>query len=376
MQKTARLFVCLATVPLTLAAQPRRRAGVDTVALQRLLVSEDSRGQGRDGLTPILAGITNANSLLRNTAIGALGRLQQPTLARPLLVTLADRDPTTRAIAADALAQAMMGTARPAGAVTINEASGALSGALATERVPNVADELARSLGRLRYTDSTAARGVEAFLVAHSANVRPLALMRALYPLAGRLNALQNSRLASGSLSADALAIVRSKGLRAADPAARRAAMLTIAASGVMDSATATTGLLDPDAQVRALAAYGARTLGPAIRRDLVRRGLADTNVLVRLNALRSARAGDAQPDCSQIHGALGDKSVSVRLAAIDALAEPCSDSAIVNSKLDAFTKPPRSGLDNLDSTQRQWHAPAHALVSLAHTDPVRAAAR
>ena len=376
MLKTTRLIVCLVAAPLGLAAQSSRRAPVDTAALQRLLVAEDSRGHGRDGLSPILETLTSADPLLRNTAIRALGRLQQPGLAKPLITALADRDPTVRSTAADALAQAMMGTARPVGAVTIAEAARTLSEALATERVPIVADELARSLGRLPYADSATARGAESVLVAHAAIVRPLALMRAMYALAGRLNALHGARRSSAPLSKDAIAIVRRKGLSATDATARRVAMLTIAASGVMDSATTAAGLADRDAQVRALAVYSARSLPSEIRRNMVRRGLADPDVLVRLHALRSARAGETRPDCTPIHSALGDRMTSVRLAAIDALSEPCADSAIVNAKLDAFTKTPRSGLDNLDATRRQWHAPSHALVSLAHTDPARAVSR
>jgi cyclophilin family peptidyl-prolyl cis-trans isomerase/HEAT repeat protein len=380
MLKTTRFIICLATAPLALAAQTQRqsqrRVAVDTVALQRLLMAEDSRGQGRDGLAPILENVTSTDPLLRRTATRALGRLQQPGLAKPLIAALTDRDATVRAIAAEALAQAMMGTARPTGAVTIAESAHALGEALADERMPNVADELARSLGRLPYVDSSAARAAESMLVTHAMNVRPLALMRAFYSLAARLNALQGSRRSAAPSSTVAMSVVHGKGLGAADAAARRVAMLTIAASGVMDSVTAATGIADRDAQVRALAMYGARTFGPELRRKMVRRGLADSNVIVRLEALRWARADEARPDCTLIHGALGDMTTSVRLAAIDALAEPCADSAIVNRKLDAFAKASRSGPDNLGAAQRQWHAPAHALVALAHTDPARAIAR
>ena len=376
MLKTTRLLVCLFVAPLGLAAQPNRRTPLDAATVQRLLVAEDARGQGRDGVTPILAGVTSADPRLRNMAVRALGRLQQPGLARPLLSALADRDPAIRATAANALAQAMAGTSTPAGAVTIAEAARALGEALAAERVPAVADELARSIGRLRYADSTAARSAESVLVARAATVRPLALMRAVYALAGRLNALQGSRRSTVPLSPDALEIVRSTGRSARDAAARRVAMLTIITAGAMDSATATGGLADPDAEVRALSLSGTRTLSSEIRSQLVRQGLADSNVLVRLHAIRAARLGEARPDCTPIHSALGDRMTSVRLAAIDALAEPCADSAIVNAKLDAFAKAPRSGPDNLDATRREWHAPAHALVSLARTDPERAAIR
>jgi len=376
MLKTTRFLFCLVAAPLGLAAQPNRRSPIDTATVQRLLVAEDARGQGRDGVTPILAGVTSADPRLRNMAVRALGRLQQPGLARPLLSALADRDPAIRATAADALAQAMAGTSKPAGAVTIAEAARALSEALAAERVPAAADELARSIGRLRYADSTAARGAESVLVARAATVQPLALMRAFYALAGRLNALQGSRRSTVPLSPDALVIVRTTSRSASDAAARRVAMLTIVTAGAMDSATATGGLADPDAQVRALTLSGARTLGSGMRSMIARQGLADTNVLVRLHAIRAARLGEARPDCTPIHSALGDRMTSVRLAAIDALAEPCADSALVNAKLDAFAKAPRSGPDNLDATRREWHAPAHALVSLARTDPARAATR
>src|SRR6478672_5814761 len=78
------LGLCVLAVwrPHVLAAQAR--AVADTAALQRLLVAEDARGTGHDGLAPLLETLQGTDTLLRRLSVRGLGRLQRPELGRML----------------------------------------------------------------------------------------------------------------------------------------------------------------------------------------------------------------------------------------------------------------------------------------------------
>ena len=78
---------------------------VDTALLQRLLVAEDARGTGAEGLDPLLTALAGGDTLLRRLAVRGLGRFQRPELGRRLLPSLADPVPAVRAEAANAVAQ-------------------------------------------------------------------------------------------------------------------------------------------------------------------------------------------------------------------------------------------------------------------------------
>src|SRR6476646_6192089 len=56
----------------------------DTPALQRLLVAEDARGTGPDGLSPLVSALRGPDTLLRRLAVRGLGRAQRPELVRLL----------------------------------------------------------------------------------------------------------------------------------------------------------------------------------------------------------------------------------------------------------------------------------------------------
>src|SRR5882724_3376504 len=103
------LCLCVVLTPWSKpsVAQVPAAATVDTAAFQRLLVAEDARGTGREGLDPLLGALTSADTLLRRIAIRGLGRLQRPKLGRLLLPVLADPLPSIRAEAANAVAQSM-----------------------------------------------------------------------------------------------------------------------------------------------------------------------------------------------------------------------------------------------------------------------------
>jgi hypothetical protein len=75
--------------------------------LQRLLVAEDARGTGRNGIAPLLEALGGGDTLLRRLAVRGLGRLQRPELGRVLLPLLTDSVPAVRGEAANAIAQSL-----------------------------------------------------------------------------------------------------------------------------------------------------------------------------------------------------------------------------------------------------------------------------
>jgi len=154
-----RLGLCAA---LALRAGPA--LAQDTTALQRLLVAEDARGTGPDGLSPLVSALRGPDTLLRRLAVRGLGRAQRPELGRLLLASLADPLPAVRAEAANAVAQSLRRVKRGAATTDTSqlgtaEAAAGLTHALAAETDPLVVDALGQSLGRLPLPDSAAARG-------------------------------------------------------------------------------------------------------------------------------------------------------------------------------------------------------------------------
>ena len=357
-------FVLLLAGPLALGAQQAR--GPDRTALQRLLVAEDARGHGPDGVAPLLAALQSRDSLLRRVAVRGIGRLQRPELGLRLLAALADTVPAVRAEAANALAQSLRrvrrGSTADSGQLTVAGASRALADALAREPDPEAAAAMAQSLGRLPFRDSTEARGVERAVLAHVRAAPSYGAVHGLYTLA-------LARRFTGTLSSRSVEQLRTLSLAADAAPVRRLAVLTLAVAGGLDSATTMAASTDADEQVRRLALRGARSLGSAARAALVRRAFSDSSVIVRVDAVAAARAGTAAPDCRSIIAATGDRHPYVALTAIDSLGAPCGDSAAAVRTLVRIITRPRTGLPG-----HAWQAPAHALRALAHVAPDAAA--
>lgn len=352
--------VLLLLAPPALGAQQPR--GPDRTALQRILVAEDARGHGSDGLAPLLDALQNPDTLLRRVAVRGLGRLQRPELGLRLVASLADTAPAVRAEAANGIAQSLKrvrrGTAADSGQLTVAGAGRALADALAAERDPDAAAAMAQSLGRLPFADSTAARSAERAVRARVAAAPSYGAVHGLYTLA-------LARRLTGTISPESVALLRTIARTAQAAPVRRLAMLTLAVAGGLDSATTMAASTDADEQVRRLALRGVRSLGPEARGALVRRAFADPGVIVRVDAVAAARAGTAAPDCRDIIAATGDRHPYVALTAIDSLGAPCADSAAAAQTLVRIIRRPRAGLPD-----HAWQAPAHALRALAHVAP------
>ena len=358
---------CLWSASLALAgafitpARGQQLARVDTARLQRLLVAEDNRGTGVDGINPLLMELRGTDSLLRRVALRGLGRLQRPELVPLLLPTLADPIPTIRSEAANAIAQSVnrvRPNAADSGQVSVRPAARALASALATERDDAVADAIAEALGRLPFGDSAGVQGAAGAILDRAGS-------RVSFDVARGLYRLTVNRRATGGLTARAVAFLRDAAHPPRDATTRRMAVLALSQQGALDSITLLAAVADPDEQVRRLALAGAGTLAPATRANVVRTALADQSPIVRIAAIAGARAGAAAPDCMPITAAASDRSDYVALAAIDALGLPCAERSVAASVLmDVIDGPVTTVVPD-----HRWQRAAHALVALARID-------
>ena len=272
------------------AAPAAGGVAVDTALLQHLLVAEDARGTGAEGIDPLLTPLSGGDTLLRRLAVRGLGRLQRPELGRRLLPSLADPVPAIRAEAANALAQSLRRLRRSAAdtggaALGTREAAAILARALATEPDPRVADAIAQSLGRLPLPDSAAARAAEDAIRARFAIRQAPGLVHGLYTLA-------RARRATGTLTSASMDLLRRAALGSSDTVVRRWSLLTLAVAGGLDSATAVRAARDGDDEARRMALRGTGALSAPLRASLVRGAQRDPSTIVRAEAIAAARLG------------------------------------------------------------------------------------
>ena len=334
------------------SARAQRAQPVDTAALQRILIAEDSRATDA-ALQPVLDASTGADTLLRRVAIRAIGRLQRPAMLPQLITALHDNLPSVRAEAATAITQSLINIRRsPADPRqdNVRTAADALIAALGTETSTNTAGAIAEALGRLPYGDSTGANRAAEALIAHQSHT--FDGVRGFYWLAlyRRNNPLPPALVPA--LHADWLRT---------NAAARRVATLTLGLINALDSATSISAGHDPDPQVRRLALAGLARLSPALRETLLQRALADTSAIVRIGAIAAFRAGNPTPDCTPLIAASSDRNDYVALAAIDALGGACSDASMAQAALQVAISSATSS-----RTHRSIPAEAHAIVALA----------
>lgn len=353
-------------LPLLLVAVASRSAAqsvADTARLQRLLVAEDARGTGADGITPLTSELRGSDTLLRRLAVRGLGRLQRLDLMSLIEGALADPVPAVRAEAANAMAQSVS-RVRPIAAdpaqPDVRTTAHTLAAALASERNDTVADAMSEALGRLPFGDSAGVRDAERAILERARGRMSFDIARGLYRLAF-------NRRTTGGLSARAVATLRAATALPNDAPTRRMAVLALTQQGALDSMTLIAAARDPDEQVRRLSLAGVAGLFPERRAAVVAAALSDQDPVVRIAGVAAARAGSAAPDCAPIVSATTDRSEHVALSAIDALGLPCAERSVSASELtDIILAHHETAVPD-----HAWQRGAHAVVALARIDSV-----
>jgi len=352
--------------PSQLTAQAHRESAADTAALQRLLVAEDARGTGADGIAPLLDALSGPDTLFRRLAVRGLGRFQRPEFGRLLLPLLGDSVLAVRAEAATALAQSLRRAKRSdpvpdSTRLGTREAAAALARALADEHDPSVTDALGQSLGRLPLPDSAAARAAESAIRTRFVDQPSAGLAHGLYTLS-------RVRRATGNLTDSTVAVLR-RAAGSADTVVRRLALLTLATADGLDSATAVRAALDPDDETRRMALRGAGTFSAPLRARLIATARRDRSAIVRTEVAAASRLGDGPADCRPILALTSDRELYVSLTAVDSLGSGCADTAGAVGVLR------RLALSRGEAgvPDHRWQMSAHALLALARLDPAAA---
>ena len=144
----------------------------------------------------------------------------------------------------------------------------------------------------------------------------------------------------------------------------RRLAMAALVTGNQATESVIERGLNDSDAEVRRFAAAATATDARIEDRQRVLKiALADKEPRVRLEALRAWGRQLQKTSCAPVRAALKDASPHVQLQAIDQLGAACPANESPASDLTAIA-------NSLSNVPRTWHAPAHAIVSLARFQP------
>jgi len=334
---------------------------------ERLLQAEDARPTTEAGLAPIYEALKGNG---RRTAIRAVGRLERPEMI-PLIAPALNDGVGIRAEAANALAQMARTPA------TVVDVQKLLLARAATDAALNTWEswgEIAAALGRLPYDTAAQVAATEAVLVVglpapDSMNdVETAALVgsaRGLELLARTVRAKKLPTL--GERTWDLLRWAATAQRAPSDPRSAVTRRLAMAALVTGNQATASVierGLNDSDAEVRRVAAVAAATEAQIDDRErIIKIALADKDARVRLEALRAWARQLQKSSCAPIRAALKDPNPHVQLQAIDQLGAPCPAGESAAADLTAV-------VSSLSTTPRSWHAPAHAIVSLARLQP------
>lgn len=339
-------------------SEPNTRA-----ALIDVLRIEDARPSDAEGRVALFAGTGADDPATRRFAVRALGRLEDPTMVDRIRPSLTDADPTARAAAAWAVAQAVHGEDGSAAAV-------ALVAAARTESDPDVRGEIARSLGRVRTEDTPD----EVLEILGGWAAEPGLRAETAVGVALGLESMSRAPGATGSDDRMYRALEQLAGFEeagAVDPVVpvrvRAVALLALGQRGRLSSLTIREALADPAPTVRAAAARFLGSVPTDERTELQNEAATDDETIVRVEAVRTlAAAPRTAAACRDLLGAArGDAARIVRVAALDALGTACPDGTgpEIVDYLDSLATalPPEA--------DGSWHPAVHALASLARLD-------
>jgi len=359
-------FVC-GTLLVAGGCSPPDAGRPDRTSAQYLQIIslEDARPTGGDDLAALIAATETSHDYLRQTAVRALGRLENLELVDEIAKHLEDPAPEVRGQAAHALAQAVH---RADGAAALN----LLLEHLASEAQVNVRGVYAHSIGRLRLEGNDRARAIEAILDLSTVNgedAHPSTLEGVALGLEAMMRNARGTSIgerAQGRLSNLTFydRVRQQHGRQSV-----RVRLLALSAMGQAGSITVEfieSGMRDPNARVRTVAARYLNVVVPAARSEFIRRGLLDESVGVRIATVQQlAREPRDEVVCERLLAvATRDENQGVRLIALDALGDPCTDPDVQIQALLGTA----SSLG--PETRFNWQMGAHALVSLARMAP------
>ena len=343
------------------AGRPDRTA----VQYLRIIALEDARPTGGDDLAELIAATATSHDYLRQTAVRALGRLENPELVEEIARHLADPVAEVRGQAVNALAQAVH---RADGATALD----LLLGHLASETEANVRGVYARSLGRLQIEGSDRARAIEAILDLSTVvgeDAHPSTLVGVALGLEAMVRNAPGTSIGGRAEGRLSNLVFFDRVRQQYGPQSAQVRLLALSAMGQAGAITVELvegGLRDPDARVRIVAARYLSAVVAAARSEFIRRGLLDESVGVRIFTVQQlAREARDEVVCGRLLAvATRDESQAIRLLALDALAEPCTDP-------DAQTEILLGTASSVGpETRVNWQMGAHALVSLARFAP------
>lgn len=310
-------------------------------------------------------------------AIRALGRLERRELVPELLQYLTT-GPTAET--ANAIAQSFRGERLPED--TPGQQVEAAFEALVQVGVipvdsrnrPGPIGIVARSIARLPYERAEQVDAAEAFLLTamRSVDSDPQLRSSLLPDITRGMEALARLHSRIGTLDPETVdwlrGIVVSRRHDYAAAARVHAMMALVTARGV-DADTLRAAAESKVDELRRLAAVSLGGAGAPVvateRTGLLIALLADRAPGVRIEGIKAwARRETTENGCQRLLDALKDPSLSVALAATDALGDQCKEDINVTDRLTVDARPPGPN---------EWHRASHALVALAKRAPGRA---
>lgn len=339
-----------------------------------IVAAEDARPTEGPALDLIVRAAETDNVFLRRAGVRALGRLESPRHADLIADALSDESPSVRNTAANAMAQAYQTSSGDAAFSILVEH-------LEAEHDPDVRGTLARSIGRLRLDAAHAAEAVEVLLDAsfEDEGYAPLPVMigvalglesRARAPGAGDLGARAAARLQQMTRYGEVRPLALGPGR------VRTLSMATLGQMGRMSASVIRLALQDEHPQVGATAFRYVDQVVPDHLPDLIRRSVSNNSVQTIIEGFRYInRQPRTQMTCRYLFAGAPTRPPevpvqlpnSIRVMAIDGLAQPCPDLAGQIRIL-------REVVGEMPSEGDEWQPAAHALFSLASVAPGSAA--
>ena len=364
------LLVLVSTASCT-PADANRSSRVKAAYLD-VVAAEVARPTGGSALQVLLSHAESENRFLRLAAVRALGRLENPELAPSIQAALSDPAPEVRAEAANALAQAYFGIG----------GKNALSPLLARVEVEHDAAaraSVAASLGRLDLDGEDADHVAETLIemsYAHGADA-PGVVMEGVALGLDALSRSTGAAIVSGQVARrlDELRLYQdSTRTRIRQHRVRALSIGMLGNAGVLDRERIRIAVRDESSVVKAAGARGIRALDPVWHLQGLRMAMFSRDVLAQIEGLRFIASQPRTPETCRylIDGARVPRDgasapISLRVLAIDGLAEPCPDIGTQQDVLSVSAAP-----DQIDPVL--WQPASHALVALARIAPAVAA--